>query len=144
MPDVADAASTTTVDETGPSGRGVAIAVFVVLLLGVVAVVALLALRGGGGDGAETVTFVVDPGTGERLDAGEVVELMPAEVRLDVGDTIVIRNDDDRDHVVGPYFVRSGETLQQTYTRAQVLVGECQLSGEGELRVVVGDGGASS
>lgn len=119
----------------GASGRGIAVGVFAILLLGVVAIVALLSLRDGGG--GETVTYVVDAGTGELLDAGEAVEIMPAEVRLSVGDTLVIRNDDDRDYVIGPYFVRAGETLQQTYTRAQELTGACELSGHGELRVVV-------
>jgi hypothetical protein len=84
-----------------------------------------------------TRTFTIEAGTGARLDAGEVVELMPTEVRLSVGDTLVVHNDDDRDFMVGPYLVRAGETVEQTFRSAQVLVGECSLSGSGEIRIVV-------
>ena len=89
------------------------------------------------GGGATTRTFTIEPGTGARLDSGEVVELMPTEVHLSVGDTLVVRNDDDRDFMVGPYLVRAGETVEQTFRSAQVLVGECSLSGSGEIRIVV-------
>lgn len=116
------------------------------LIAGVVAVGLLGAVIGGvfawailqGGDGgAETHVYVVEAGTGSRLDAGEAVELMPTEVRLSVGDTLVIRNDDDRDYTVGPYTVRAGEELTQTYYSPQVLVGECSLSGSGEVQIIV-------
>jgi hypothetical protein len=87
--------------------------------------------------GAEVHSYTIEVGTGARLDAGERVELMPTEVRLSVGDTLVVRNDDDRDFMVGPYLVRAGETVEQTFRSAQVLVGECSLSGSGEIRIVV-------
>ena len=87
--------------------------------------------------GSTAHSYTIDAGTGARLDAGEVVELMPTEVRLSVGDTLVVRNEDDRDFMVGPYLVRAGETIEQTYLTAQVLVGECSLSGSGEIRIIV-------
>jgi hypothetical protein len=110
------------------AGIGVLVVFVVAVVLGV------LVLSAGG---ATTRTFVVEAGTGERLDRGEVVELMPTEVRLGVGDTLVIRNDDERDYTVGPYRVRAGEELEQTFQRPQTLVGECSLSGTGEVRIVV-------
>jgi hypothetical protein len=117
------------------SGRGALIVVTLglgtmVLIVGMVA----WALMAGS---ASTQSFTIEAGTGARLDAGEVIELMPTEVRLSVGDTIVIRNDDEREFMVGPYLVRPGETVTQTFRTAQVLVGECSLSGSGEIRIVV-------
>lgn len=105
----------------------------VVLVVVVVAGLVMWSLAGG----PETHRFTIDAGTGARIDAGEVVELMPTEVRLSVDDTLVIENDDDRDFMVGPYLVRAGETVEQTYRSPQVLVGECSLSGSGEIRIVV-------
>ncbi len=113
---------------------GLLLAGFGLLALVVVLGVLVLALVSGS---STTRTFVIEAGTGARLDAGEQVELMPTEVRLGVGDTLVLRNEDDRDYSVGPYLVRAGETIEQTFRRPQVLVGECSLSGTGEIRIVV-------
>jgi hypothetical protein len=128
-----------TADAESRSGSGWLVAG----MLGVALVGALVggvfawALLVGNGPEPETHTYVVEAGTGALLDRGVVVELMPTEVRLAVGDTLVIRNEDDRDYVVGPYSVRAGETVEQTFQRAQVLVGECSLSGTGEIQIIV-------
>jgi hypothetical protein len=87
--------------------------------------------------GSATHTYTIEAGTGARIDAGEVIELMPTEVRMKVGDTLVIRNDDEREFMVGPYLVRAGEVLEQTFQRPQILIGECSLSGSGEIRIIV-------
>ncbi len=113
-----------------------------VMAAGVVGVVlggvfAWLLLIGGGDGDPVTQTYVVEAGTGARLDQGVQIDLMPTEVRLAVGDTLVIRNEDDRDYMVGPYSVRAGETIEQTFHRPQILVGECSLSGSGEVQIIV-------
>jgi hypothetical protein len=117
-----------------PVRGGLLLAAFGALALAVVVGVVAVALLT---DSASTRTFVIEAGTGARLDAGEAVELMPTEVRMSVGDTLVLRNDDDRTYMVGPYTVRPGETVEQTFHRPQTLVGACQLSGSGEVRIVV-------
>jgi hypothetical protein len=106
--------------------------VFVVVVVSVVLAVVLLS-----GSDATTRTYVISAGTGARAEAGEEIDIMPTEVELAVGDTIVIRNEDDREYTVGPYLVRAGEEVRQTFQRPQVLVGECSLSGSGEIRIVV-------
>jgi hypothetical protein len=113
------------------------------ILLALVALVALVGLGVGiaalthGGDEGETVTFVVPEGTTEKIFFGETIDLMPDRVELDVGDTLVVRNDDVETMVVGPFTVRAGETLTQHFQRPQTLVGECTLSGSGEIEIVV-------
>ena len=116
------------------SGWWIATIVGGVLIVGVMFGLVVWALVAGG---STAHTYTIEAGTGARIDAGEVVELMPTEVRLSVGDTLVVQNDDDRDFTVGPYLVRAGETIEQTYRTAQVLVGECSLSGSGEIRIIV-------
>lgn len=85
----------------------------------------------------QVVTYVVPAGTAERVAQGEKIEIMPREVRLDVGDSLVIRNDDDTTALVGPYVVKSGATLTQKFQRPQYLVGECSISGSGEIKIIV-------
>jgi hypothetical protein len=113
------------------------------ILLAAVAIVAVMVIGGAvaallnsGGDG-ETLTFVVPEGTAERGYLGETVDIMPSEVQLRVGDTLVVRNDDTQTATVGPFTVRPGETLEQRFQRPQTLIGECTLSGTGEIKIVV-------
>lgn len=113
------------------------------VLLALVAIVAVLAVGVGltklveGDASSETVTYVVPKGTAEKVFFGRTVDIMPPEVTLSVGDTLVIRNDDEQTATVGPFTVRAGETLTQTFQRPQTLIGECTLSGTGEIKIVV-------
>jgi len=132
------ATTASTSDQVPVRARGWAIPV----VLAVVAIVALVAIGMSiatlvGGGSQETVTFVVPDGTTERVFFGESVEIMPNEVRMRVGDTLVVRNDDIETVTVGPFTVRAGETLTQEFRRPQTLIGECTLSGSGEIKIIV-------
>jgi hypothetical protein len=83
-----------------------------------------------------TVEVVVPAGTQQRLDAGEAVVVMPSLIELRVGDTLLIRNDDDVDQTVGPYSVGAGAELSLTYGVAGRYEGYCPLS-EGERYEIV-------
>lgn len=82
--------------------------------------------------------FVIPPGTADRIAAGEEIEIVPAELVVQVGDAVRIVNEDDEDHVVGVFFVAAGETLTQRFNNEAVLTGECSVhpSGAFTLRVV--------
>ena len=112
----------------------------------------LVGARSGDGDGPssgiqvssaddETVfehDYVIPPGTAARIAAGEEIEIVPAELVVEVGDAIRIVNDDTEDHIVGVFFVAAGETLTQRFNNEAVLEGECSVhpSGAFTLRVV--------
>lgn len=103
----------------------------------------LLALAGAAGlagcgddDGPRIVEVVVPAGTQDRLDAGESVTVMPGRIDLQVGDTLLIRNEDDADQTVGPYFVAAGKELQLTYAVPGRYEGYCPVS-EGERYEIV-------
>ena len=81
--------------------------------------------------------YVIPPGTGERLDAGEEVEIVPLVLDAVVGETIRIVNDDDRGHVVGVFFVGAGETLTQTFTSPGEFTGTCTVHTDGEFTLRV-------
>ena len=124
------------VDDAGPSdpghhrGSGVAavlVGFVIIVLVGVGAFAGGLLLLGG--DDPDAIEYVVEvpAGPGRRIANGETVELIPAEVELSVGDTIVIANADDQLHEVGPFSVRAGETLRYTFDRAGTYLGNCTV-----------------
>lgn len=88
---------------------------------------------------AQTVEVVVPAGTQDRLDAGETVDVMPARIELRVGDTLLLRNEDDVDQTVGPYFVAAGRILSLTYSVPGRYEGYCPLSGSDGYEIVVVD-----
>lgn len=89
--------------------------------------------------GGRTHTFVVPAGTGERLDRGENVEIVPRTLEVKVGDSLVIRNEDSRTHTVGPVVVRAGETAEQNFTRPGVVEGECTVHPDDKFTIRISE-----
>lgn len=92
-------------------------------------------------DAVETVVadydFTIPVGAGEALDAGTPLAILPARLDATVGETIQIVNEDDRGHLVGPWFVGAGETLRQTFASPGEFIGECTVHPSGEIRVII-------
>ncbi len=138
------------------SGRLTARSVVVAVLVPIVIVAGLLLGRwaGSGDDGTSTSgggvvsdvgddavfqhDYVIPLGTAARIDAGEEVEIVPAELVVEVGDAIRIVNEDTDGHIVGVFYVGAGETLTQRFDEPAVLEGECSVhpSGSFTLRIV--------
>ncbi|MCU0274545.1 MAG: hypothetical protein MUE34_15060 [Acidimicrobiales bacterium] len=78
-------------------------------------------------------TFTIPAGAGERIDAGEPLEILPAELEVRVGEVLRIRNEDDRGHVIGPFFVGAGETLTQRFASPGEIAGDCSVHPSGRL-----------
>ncbi len=87
--------------------------------------------------GAATYEYTIPLGAGEALDAGEPLEVLPAELVATVGDTIRIVNEDDRGHNVGPWFVGANETMNQEFTSPGSFEGVCTVHPSGQLVLVV-------
>lgn len=90
-----------------------------------------------GGPEQPTFDFVIPAGAGERIDAGEPLEILPAELVAELDETIQIVNEDDRAHLVGPWFVGAGETLRQRFNVAGVFTGSCSVHPSGGFTVTV-------
>jgi plastocyanin len=86
---------------------------------------------------AATFEYVIPAGAGEALDAGTPLEILPAELQVNVGDTIRIENQDDRGHTVGPFFVGAFETLTQRFSTPGEFEGVCTVHPSGELVLIV-------
>lgn len=92
----------------------------------------------GDASAAADYNFMIPAGSGARIDAGEQLEIIPAELVVRVGESIRIVNEDDRGHVVGIFYVGAGETLVQSFTSPGELSGDCSVhpSGQFTLRVL--------
>jgi len=92
-------------------------------------------------DAVETVIadfdFTIPPGAGLALDTGSPLEILPARLDAKVGETIQIVNEDDRGHLVGPWFVGAGQTLRQTFASPGEFIGECSVHPSGQIRVII-------
>ncbi len=78
-------------------------------------------------------SYVIPVGAGEALDRGEPLEILPAELTVEVGQSIEIVNEDDRGHLLGPFYVGARETLRQQFTSEGTFIGVCTVHPSGEL-----------
>lgn len=90
-----------------------------------------------GPDDTATYEYKVPFGTGNRLDAGEVIDVMPQTLNVKVGESIRIINDDVRDYMIGPFFVTAGQTLAMRFTQPGKLTGVCLVNPGGEFTINV-------
>jgi hypothetical protein len=121
--------------------------IFTTLLLGVLALVSAGCVGNERSSGVEsnplgpgdptTYEYTVPFGTGNRLDNGEVIEVMPQTLTVKVGESIRITNDDIRDYMIGPFFVTAGQTLAMRFTHTGELSGVCLVNPEGQFIIKV-------
>ena len=88
-------------------------------------------------DGDADLQYLIPIGAGEALDRGEPLEILPAELDVEVGDVIEIVNEDDRGHLVGPFFVGANETLRQRFASEGEYIGICTVHPSGQIVVTV-------
>lgn len=81
--------------------------------------------------------YVIPAGTAARVEAGEAVEVVPAELTVRVGEDIRIVNEDDADHAVGVFFVPAGRILTQHFNSPGVLEGQCDVHPSGNFKLIV-------
>jgi plastocyanin len=65
------------------------------------------------------------------------VEIIPDDLYVRVGQVLRIVNEDDRGHVIGAFYVASGETLRQRFASPGVLEGECSVHPSGSFTLTV-------
>jgi hypothetical protein len=115
---------------------------------GVVAALAVLALALGAAvwaalaplpEGSHALTFVIPPGTAARLQAGEPLTVLPSPIHLTVGvrDVLVLTNDDDAVHQVGPIILGSRQTYRIPFRRPGTFQYACSLHAAGTLTLVI-------
>lgn len=81
--------------------------------------------------------FVIPAGTGDAIDGGETVDIMPDRLDIKVGDAVEIVNQDDRGHNVGLFFVGVGETVNQVFPSVAEFSDVCSVSATGTFTINV-------
>jgi len=106
-----------------------------VIALGVLAWAAVAPLPATGG----ALTFVIPPGTAARLKAGEPFNVLPTPIYLTVGvlDVLVITNDDEVIHQVGPIILGSRQTYRIPFRKPGRFQYACSLHATGTLSLVI-------
>lgn len=89
--------------------------------------------------GEADYVFVIPLGSRDQIDAGLPVEILPSRLDVTVGETIEIVNNDDENHLVGPYFIGAGETLRQQFSSPGRLEGVCTVHPSGEIVVNIAE-----
>lgn len=77
--------------------------------------------------------YLIPQGTGDRIRAGEDVEILPAELEVKVGETIRIVNEDGEGHFVGIFYVGAGESVTQRFSSPGEYTGQCSIHPSGQL-----------
>ena len=108
---------------------------------------ALAAVLGAGGWAAfapmpergAPVSFTIPPGTAARLKAGEPLSVLPSPIHLRVGvrDVLVITNDDEVIHQVGPIILGSRQTYRIPFRGPGHFRYACSLHATGTLTLLI-------
>ena len=73
-------------------------------------------------------TYLIPAGTRDRMDRGIFTEdIMPEQVTVDIGDTVVVVNEDKVTHTLGPFTVRAGETQRMVFSEPGYYFGVCTV-----------------
>jgi hypothetical protein len=83
--------------------------------------------------------IVIPQGTAAQIREGHGDDIMPTHIRLSVDgkNTLVLRNNDLAHHTIGPFFVRSGETVRQTFSTPQIYEGVCSVRHDSVVRIII-------
>jgi len=113
----------------------------------VIILLATIAMIGAGGfflwqattDRQRQLIFEIPPGTAARIAAGEVVNIFPSTIVIDLRqkDTLVIQNNDSEEVTIGPFKIVPGQRLVQRYWSPGVYELICSVHPGEQLRIVV-------
>ena len=73
------------------------------------------------------IELVIPAGTAKRVAAGEVPPQIPTDMNFVVGDTLVVVNQDNVDHQLGPLWVPSGTSASLELNTEQNYAMECSF-----------------
>ena len=83
--------------------------------------------------------YTIPKGTFARRMAGENIEILPAQIHLQLGvkDVLVMQNHDDVPQLFGPVLIMPGQSFRLPFGRASRYQFACSLHVNGQLEVIV-------
>jgi xanthine/CO dehydrogenase XdhC/CoxF family maturation factor len=82
--------------------------------------------------------FEIPDGTAARIAAGERVDVLPADLRFQLRDRLVVVNHDHATHHVGPFTIAPGQRLERRLSDAGTFSGFCTLHSDDRIDIRVG------
>ena len=73
------------------------------------------------------VTLVIPPGTAQEVARGKQPPSIPANMVFVVGDTLVVKNEDSVEHVLGPLFIPPGSSASLPLNVSQKYAFQCSF-----------------
>jgi hypothetical protein len=114
------------------------------ILVAIVLAVAAPALAACGGDDGAAVSerpekvVLIPNGTAERATNGEWIgDIIPTEIRIKVGTTLVVKNEDVQPIEWGPYTLSPGQSLRQNFDRPGTYRNDCEVIAKLQVTLVV-------
>jgi hypothetical protein len=85
------------------------------------------------------LAYVIPPGTAARVKAGAPLTVLPSPIHLTVGirDTLVLTNDDEVIHQLGPVILGPRQTYRIPFRRPGRFQYACSLHAAGTLTLVI-------
>lgn len=81
--------------------------------------------------------YEIPSGTAAALARGETIDVLPAELRLGLRDTLVVVNHDTQSHQVGPYLVAAGAQFSRDADELTSFIGFCSLHPAGRIDIQI-------
>lgn len=83
--------------------------------------------------------FEIPKGTWARRMSGDMVEILPSEIRLTLGvrDVLLLRNLDDVPQIFGPTLMMPGQSFRLPFAQAASYQFACSAHASGQMTVVV-------
>jgi len=75
----------------------------------------------------KVVELVIPLGTAERVARGETPPTIPDSMTFVVGDTLVVRNDDNENHELGPLWIPAGSSARLSLDTVQSYAYTCSF-----------------
>ena len=113
----------------------VAMAVVGLLLAGLIVLVSANDDTGAG----QPLEFVVPVGTGDSMFGDDAEALVPALIRLEPSQQLVLRNEDWRPHTLGPLTADRGATVRTSFPAEGRYVEATSLRPDGRVTILVED-----
>jgi hypothetical protein len=88
---------------------------------------------------SRALTYVIPPGTAARLKAGEPLNVLPSPIHLTLGirDILVLTNDDEVIHQLGPVILGPRQTYRIPFRRPGRFQYACSLHVTGTLTLLI-------
>ena len=84
-----------------------------------------------------TYSFLISAGSSNAIEQGDALDILPRELVAQLNETVIIVNEDDEAHILGPWFVCPGEMLRQRFTTVGVFEDSCSVHPSARFTVVV-------